>query len=175
VSVSEEFKYAAHAAIAALVETPDDSVVFMLTGFGRPEKAVPIYLDQNAARDQAQAGGCLDCTYLGLWSDQWPGYPPAPHGMIWLFEKGIRGMRKGMRSGGGRLMYLEPFVDELRASQGDLVGNTASVLLHELQHALNRDHVLDDLEQSRALVTARGYAVRQERARGCGVCPGSAP
>ena len=80
-SVSPTFKQAVDLTIAALVPTdqspgiPDDSVIFMLTGWGDLNQSVPIYLLPKIDPRQAAAGGCEHCEYLGLWANSWPGYP----------------------------------------------------------------------------------------------------
>lgn len=103
-------------------------------------RTIPIYLDDKASPEQGAAAGCPKCSYLGLWADHWPGYPSEPHGMIWLFENSIRTMGP------------------------DLVNHAYDVLVHEMSHALQRDHVLDAMEAE-----ARGMVAPT---RGCN-CPGS--
>ncbi len=100
-------------------------------------QTIPIYLDVAATPEQGAAAGCPQCQFLGLWADHWTGYPDEPHGTIWLFEQGIT---------------LLP---------GDPVNSIYDVLVHEMGHALQRDHVLDAMEAAK-------------QPRGCG-CPGSSP
>lgn len=99
----------------------DDAIAYMASG------AVPVYYGFAATAEQASAGGCPSCTYLGLWADNWPGYEavPHPHGIIWLFEDGIR------KYGTGKT----------------LTDKTLATLLHEYGHALQRDHVLDAVKE----------------------------
>ncbi len=130
-----EFQNAVKAAIDSASRWPDDAVQYM-------SHHVPVYAMTVPTPEQAKAGGCANCTYLGLWASSWPGYPPAPHGTIWLFETGIRSIG------------------------GDLRQNTLAVLLHEYDHALQRDHVLDAMAAAKAAGSFTPY-------RGCGVCPGS--
>lgn len=85
---------------------------------------IPIYAQWAPTDEQRRAGGCRTCTYLGLWASQWPGYPATKHGTIWLFEQGIR------------------------AQGGDLYDQTAYVLAHEMDHALQRDHILESIHPS---------------------------
>lgn len=107
---------------------------------------IPVFLDSDATSDQAAAAGCVSCKYLGLWAPEWPGYAPTSHGTIWLFENGMR------------MQYP------------DLVSGMVGVLQHEMDHALQRDHVLEALEQARMqgwTRSASGLSVPS----GCG-CPG---
>lgn len=113
--VSEEFKQACEAARIAALGADDDAVRYMA-------EVIPIYAQARPTREQAMAGGCATCTYLGLWADRWPGYPNSAHGHIWLFDQGIR------------------------AIGGNLHRQVYSTLLHEFDHALQRDHVLDAME-----------------------------
>lgn len=133
--ISEGFKQAVARAIAAANQAPDDAIRYMA-------RTIPIYLDQEASVEQSTAAGCATCSYLGLWANGWPGYPPEPHGTIWLFESGISGMG------------------------GDIAENAYDVLVHEMSHALDRDHVLDAMEAE-----ARGLAAP---ASPCG-CLGARP
>jgi len=134
IKVSREFMSAVQQAIKAAMACDDEAVRFMVA-------YVPIYAQYAATPAMAQAGGCINCTYHGLWIDDWPSFPAAPHGLIFLFEAGIR------------------------SQGGDLVENTYGVLLHEMGHALQRDHVLDAMRQMKAaaMYTPRG---------GCRACPG---
>jgi len=91
---------------------------------------IPIWVQYRPTPDQARAGGCEQCTYLGLWADRWPGYEKSPHGHIWLFEDGIR------RMGGG------------------LQQQALATLLHEFDHALQRDHVLEGMNRAKAELAA---------------------
>jgi hypothetical protein len=170
-AVSAEFKDAVAAAQSAILErVPDDAVRYMLTGWGKVSEVVPIWLAEAASPAQLAETGCPHCAYLGLWAPSWPGYPSSPHGMVWLFERSIRGMRKSMPADTAQLVYLQPSLLGIKAAHGPLVGNVADVLVHELQHALQRDHVLDAMERARA----EGYATGGPPAsRGCGSCPSS--
>ncbi len=133
--ISDEFRRAYLGAQQNLLHYPDDSVQYMA-------EFVPVYLDRAPTIEQKQAGGCTKCTYFGLWAAQWRGMARAEHGMVWLFEDGIRTIN------------------------GDLIENTTKVLYHELyEHALQNDHVLDAMEQARA----RGMWAPW---RPCGRCPG---
>lgn len=140
--LSEHFKALARAAWERAMDptlTPDDAIRYMA-------QHIPLYLNVAATPDQAAAAGCPSCTYLGMWTDNWPGIPrdaDHQHGSIWLFEAGILGMR------------------------GDPVANVYEVLVHEMGHALQRDHVLDAMEAERRA----GVAGYQPAARGCD-CPG---
>lgn len=116
--------------------TRDDAIRWMA-------QRIPIYLEWEATPEQARAAGCPTCTYLGMWSDQWPGMETSAHGAIWLFERGILSMR------------------------GDPVHNAYDVLVHEMGHAVQRNHVLDAMEAER-----QGRAYLAPASRGCG-CPGS--
>lgn len=131
---TDDFKQAVISAIDRASKYPDDAVQYM-------SRFVPIYATRTPTQEQAQAGGCPSCTYLGLWAATWPGYPRAPHGSIWLFENGIRTVR------------------------GSLQDNTLAVLLHEFDHALQRDHVLDAMSAAKASGSWRPW-------RACGSCPG---
>ena len=113
IEVSEEFAATIESIIEVLRYHEDPALRYML-------KNIPIYAQWAPTDAQRRAGGCYYCTYLGLWANSWPGYPEEPHGMIWLFESGIR------------------------AKGGDLYDCTAAVLLHEMDHALQRDHILRD-------------------------------
>lgn len=118
VEVSEEFAGAIQDIINALRYHEDPALRYMLAN-------IPIYAQWEPTGPQRRAGGCPNCTYLGLWANQWPGYTQTQHGIIWLFERGIRG--KAQHEG------------------IDLYDATAGVLLHELDHALQRDHILESL------------------------------
>ena len=113
--ISNEFRNAAMAARDRIADYHPDEA------FRAAARWVPVYLQSHPTTEQAAAGGCVSCVYLGLWSDKWPGYPDAPHGMIWLFEDGIRQARNTFD------------------------GQVYQTLEHELGHALGRDHVLDRL------------------------------
>jgi hypothetical protein len=133
---SEEFKRAVASALGLARVSPDEAVRFMVD-------QVPVYAQYAPDESQARAGGCANCIYLGLWADHWPGYPAAPHGMIWLFEYGIRSMG------------------------GDLHRQVYATLLHEMDHALQRDHVLEGLRQAKL----NGYQVQaRPQISGCRPC-----
>jgi len=92
---------------------------------------VPVFILAEADPRQKGASGCRQCRLLGLWARQWPGYhEDAPHGMIWLFEAGIR--------------------EQASRANKSLADMTYEVLIHELDHALERDHVLEAMERERA-------------------------
>lgn len=114
IGITPQFRSFVKAAIDELGDSEDPAVAYM-------SQQVPVFVQFAPTPQQARAGGCPDCTYLGLWANTWPGYDDTPHGMIWLFEHGIR------RAG------------------GDLYSRIVYTLLHEMEHALQRDHVLDAL------------------------------
>lgn len=132
--VSPDFRAAVDYALQQAAHFPDDAIQYM-------SAKVPVYMAAVPTPQQAQAGGCPNCTYLGLWAAAWPGLPPAPHGMIWLYEEGIR------RTG------------------GNIYEQVMAVLLHEYDHALQRDHVLDAMRADQARGAWRPW-------RACGGCPG---
>jgi hypothetical protein len=117
---TNQFISAVRAAIAKAKESDDPAVRYAAA-------AVPIYAQPKATEAQALACGCKDCLYLGLWANAWSGYQSSEHGIIWLFEEGIRQTmdRTGL----------------------DMETQCLSVLLHEIDHALQRDHVLEALQQ----------------------------
>ena len=160
--ISAEFNDAIFKAIDLLSQVPDDAIQYLVNGM--PD-TITLYGDTTASPSQAAAGGCAHCTYLGLWADAWPHHKIGKHGAIWLFESGIRAMGQGQYSDlvawDGRPLKGTPQAPD------QLTSNTYEVLLHELGHALNRDHVLDEVERLRA----QGYS-SPSSARGCGVCPG---
>ncbi len=110
--VSQEFLDLALIAQDAALNAPDDAVQYMV-------QMVPIHLQYDPTHDQRVAGGCLNCTYLGLWTDQDP--RPSQHGHIWIFEHGITAVSK------------------------DVLGQIYQTIIHEMGHALQRDHVLDGM------------------------------
>jgi len=130
---SPEFVNAVNMALHNAIMSQDELVQFMV-------KQVPVYVQVAPTREQAQAGGCVGCVYLGLWADRWPGYPQMPHGMIWMFEQGIRSVG------------------------GNLQAQTLATLLHEMDHALQRDHVLEALNRDKIAA----MAVQARGCRGCG-------
>ncbi len=73
---------------------------------------------------------CRACTFLGLWTSSWPGYEKSPHGLIFLFEDGIRKEIEKKREIG---------------VNSNLKEESLRVFLHEVDHALQRDHVLEAL------------------------------
>lgn len=114
---------------AALRNHQDERVRFM-------NRTIPVILQYAPTTQQAAAGGCPDCTYYGLWVNSWPGYPKPRdpvqnHGLIFLFESGVR---RGFES-----------LDE----------GVINVLLHEMDHALGNDHVLEDMMNHKAAAMAR--------------------
>ena len=137
---STEFDNAVRAAIDAAQNSPDEAVRFAI-------HYVPVYVQARPTHDMAVAGGCPSCTYLGLWAQSWPGYTARDlgiqqenwHGVIFMFEEGIR--RQGV-----------PL--SIQAQQ---------TLFHEIDHALQRDHVLEHLKVAKAQYAAQ---VRS----GCGYC-----
>lgn len=104
--------------------------------------AIPVYAQKEPDQQQRASGGCAKCVYLGLWAKDWPGLPMSLHGHIWLFEQGIRWMG------------------------GDLQKQTYDTLVHEMGHALERDHVLDQMERLKGRAAAQAYPPRG----GCGGC-----
>ena len=120
---------------------PDDAMQYLAS----EQYGIPVYAQYRANPEQARAGGCVDCLYLGLWANHWNGYPQSPHGLIWLFEDGIT------------------------SQGGDLNTKAYEVLIHEFGHALQRDHVLDAMASKKASGMWRPN-VAGSRARGC--CPG---
>lgn len=135
---SSEFKSAVASALGQARRSPDEAVRYMVD-------FVPVYAGFTPTREQAAAGGCPGCTYLGLWVDRWPDYPSAPHGLIFLFEEGIR------------------------KTSRDLHGQTYATLIHEMDHALQRDHVLKGLQAAKA----RGWGVQVQSPRAsCRPCLG---
>ena len=91
---------------------------------------VPIDAMRDATPEMKRAGRCVPCRFLGLWAMTWPGEEPSPHGHIWLFEDGIR--------------------EEARRRRISLSDQIADTILHEIDHALERDHVLEGLQQAKA-------------------------
>lgn len=139
---SPEFIAAVEAARHRALETggdqDDDAIRYMA-------ETIPTYAQFAASPDQARAGGCPNCVYLGLWADRWPAYPDSRHGMIWLFDQGIRSVG------------------------GDLRAQVYQTLLHEYGHALQRDHVLDEMERRRNIHRAAAMAYRP-LPRSCSSC-----
>ena len=161
--VSPQFEQAILNAIDLLRQVPDDAVNYLMGGI---PNTVSIYPLPAATPDQATAGGCPHCTYLGLWSDYWPGFQMGRHGAIWLFEDGISRMgehqyRDLVDWKGRPLGVGQTNVDQLTA-------NVYEVLLHEAGHALQRDHVLDELEK----IKGQGAYAPARAAHDCGQCPG---
>ena len=132
--VSPEFLEVVQAAVDSARLSSDECVAFMAAGH------VPVFAQRRPDQAQARAGGCVSCTYLGLWADAWGGYERSEHGIIWLFEEGIR--RQG----------------------GDLGQHTLATLLHEFDHALQRDHVLDALRRQKAAAAVAGGVGYGQRA-----------
>ena len=142
---SPQFQALVEAAQAyAVAHVKEDATIFLLTGFGDPRLAdhiVPIWAQYAANPTEAAAAGCESCRYLGMWSGNWPNLPPARHGNIILFE------------------------DAIMRLSGDPVKRCAEIIVHELGHALERDHVTDALEQ----LHASGYQL-PSGPKGCN-CP----
>ena len=113
-AVSQEFYQAVAQAIAMASQSDDQPIAYMAY-------AIPVYAQSEPTEAMKSAGGCAACTFLGLWTDGWAGFTAGDHGLIMLFERGIR------------------------AQGGDLTQQTLRVLLHEFDHALSRDHVLERL------------------------------
>jgi hypothetical protein len=114
-------------ALAEAAQSSDPAVAYMA-------QHVPVYAQLAPTEQQAVAGGCPNCWYLGLWANSWPGYEMVPHGTIWLFEAGIRHSTK------------------------DVVQGALSTLLHEMDHALQRDHVLEAMELKQITQGRHTYA-----------------
>lgn len=132
--VSSEFLEVVQVALSVARMSSDECVAFMAAG------NVPVYAQRRPDLAQARAGGCVACTYLGLWADTWPGYDYSEHGIIWLFEQGIR------------------------KQPGDLGQETLATLLHEMDHALQRDHVLEALGRQRAAAQTGYHGGHEHRA-----------
>jgi len=126
-SVSPQFVHAVEWAMTQARQSQDETVRFMVS-------YIPIYAQYRPTRAQAVAGGCPTCTYLGLWADAWPGYEPAKHGLIFLFEEGIRSMGGALRE------------------------QVYATLIHEMDHALQRDHILHGVMEAKAAAMYRPYA-----------------
>lgn len=124
--VSTEFMEAVHWAAEQAGKSNDELVSFAI-------HYIPVYAQTEPTPQQARAGGCEKCTYLGLWSDAWPGMPRTEHGTIWLFENGIR-------------KYSSNLYDQV-----------LETLLHEIDHAVQRNHVLESLNQAKAEARAMAW------------------
>ena len=135
--VSPEFQEAVLQAWNRAQHNPDPAVRFAAQN-------VPIYVTNKVTPAQARDAGCPDCTILGLWAahayaDYPPaegGYPASNHGLIWLYEDGIR------------------------SCAGNLEETTHSVLIHEIDHALQRDHILEAMRKQQP---AEAYAWARPR------------
>ncbi len=119
--LSAQFKEATELAVRKALQERNDAIRYMA-------RAIPIYRQYAPTPEQARAGGCVKCHYLGLWTAQWPGYENSQHGLIILFEEGIRFVRT------------------------DMWEQTYATLLHEFGHALQLDHILDAMEGERKRV-----------------------
>lgn len=139
-AASPQFVEAVRAAVLRARTYPDDAIQYLSS----EQYGIPVYAQYKPNPEQARAGGCADCLYLGLWASFWNGYKQYPHGLIWLFEEGIRAQNNGVHDEAYR------------------------VLLHEFQHALQRDHVLDAMMAKQA----SGMWRPNRPARGCNRCPG---
>lgn len=106
---------------------------------------VPVLAQRVPDEQQYKASRANGRMLLGLWVDRWPGIPSAPHGTVFIFEEGIRAMG------------------------GDLVQESYKTIMHELDHALQRDHVLEALQAERAAAHAVRVAAHVDP-RGCGPC-----
>ena len=127
--VSDEFYQAVESAIVTCRDWDDDAIAYAA-------HHVPIYVAYRPTKAQARAGGCVTCTYLGLWCDRWPGYKASQHGIIFLFEEGI--------------------ASTANMDLTTLEAKTTAVLHHELEHAMQRDHVLETLERKRSQYATYG-------------------
>jgi len=117
-TLTEEFREATNLALMKAMREPNDAIRYMATH-------IPIYRQYEATDDMRKAGGCPDCEFLGLWTQEWPGYENSQHGLIILFERGIRYKKR------------------------DLWQQCFDTLIHEFGHALQEDHVLDAMEAER--------------------------
>ncbi len=124
--VSTEFFDAVQWATEQAAQSNDELVRFAI-------HFIPVYPQREPTPAQARAGGCSTCTYLGLWSDAWPGMPRTEHGTIWLFENGIR------------------------KYSTDLYDQVLKTLLHEIDHAVQRNHVLESLNEAKAKARAMAW------------------
>ena len=106
---------------------PDLSVRYVM-------KNVPIFPAIVPTPQQAKAAGCEKCTFLGLWANSWPGYPASKHGDIWVFEDGV--------------------VKQAKNKGIPVQAQVEDTLIHEAQHALGRDHVLEAMHHASPLVAA---------------------
>ncbi len=139
--VSPEFKDLVEDAIGYAQQSGDEAVAYAAAH-------VPIFMQIKPTHEQASAGGCRSCTYLGLWANAWPGYAPEEHGIIWVFEDGIR--RIAERTG------------------KDLFRQIYETVIHEIDHALQRDHVLEALQRQKAMAQVMDYDGNFGNARPCG-------
>ena len=136
--ISPEFRNAVMSAIGKLKVSQDEAQRYMV-------EFVPVYALYGPSYDMKVAGGSIKNTYLGLWTDHWNGYPGSPHGLIFLFESGIR--------------TVNP----------DVYDQTYQTLVHEMDHALQRDHVLAGMHAAKA----RGWGVQgRAQSYGCRPCLG---
>ena len=174
--VSPQFEQAIREAIALLQQVPDDSINTLADDLAKQIWATQVMMSNipewvtlyplvQATPEMASAGGCPHCTYLGLWSDYWPGFKTGKHGAIWLFQNGIYQM--GPRQYSDLVDWRGRPMLTSQIDGGQLTANTYEVLLHELGHALQRNHVLDDMER---LGYSHGAGARA--AHDCGQCPG---
>lgn len=142
---SQQFMDAINNAEARAQQAPDDSIRYMT-------RNIPVFALKHPTPEMQKAAqrsaGCTACVVLGLWVKEWPGYPPNCHGTIFLYEDGIT--MAGAIPG---------------AASNSLEDKTYSVLVHEFGHALQRDHVLDTMEQIKA--ATRGFQVPVKPC-GCG-------
>lgn len=103
---------------------PDEAAAFAAS-------VVPIWTMRDATPEMKKAGRCEHCRFLGLWAASWPGYDPEAHGHIWLFEDGIR--------------------EQARRERIAVMDQIANTLVHELDHALERNHVLEHLRKAQTM------------------------
>lgn len=134
---SPEFVTAVNQALMLAQQSTDEPIAFAA-------QVVPVYPQRVPDEAQLHAANAAGKILLGLWVDEWQGLPRAEHGIIFLFEEGIRYM------------------------PGQMAHQVYLTLLHELDHALQRDHVLDDLNARKA--AAYNMQAAAQSYGGCGVC-----
>ena len=115
-SASEDFIHEVQIALNEVVgQHPDKAVRYAA-------EVVPVYVMPYPTSELEAAASCDFCHHLGRWIPGSHDGVDAPHGTVYLFEKGI--------------------TDEAEANRHD---NTYGALVHELGHALNRDHVIEEM------------------------------
>lgn len=127
-----EFHEATRRALDAARTVDDACVQYVL-------QHVPVYIQPFPTPEQLRQSGARGKMLLGIWAPRWPGLETGPHGLIVLFEEGIRWSAENH----GNALNTE----------------TLAVLLHEIQHALQRDHILQAVEKEQEAwgASARGY------------------